>query len=122
MKVWKLVSGILSIVLCLFVMMQSCAVGVADALSEEGMTGGGTGVVVAALLLAAGIVSIVTRNSKSKATFILYLIAGVIGLAGAGDYGDLQVWGAWCLICAVIALISLITGKKKEKITEAEKE
>lgn len=34
MKVWKLVSGILSIVLFVFVTFQSCAAGVANTLSE----------------------------------------------------------------------------------------
>ena len=44
MKTWKLVSGILSTVLFLVVMVQSCAAGVADAIAGQGGTGGGAGI------------------------------------------------------------------------------
>lgn len=63
MKVWKLVSGILSIVLFVFVTFQSCAAGVANTLSENGEVSGTAGVMVAILMLAGGIVSIATRKS-----------------------------------------------------------
>ena len=36
MKIWKLVSGILSIVLVLFVLFQSCAAGLGNALEANG--------------------------------------------------------------------------------------
>ena len=36
MKNWKLVSGILSIVLCVFVLFQSCAAGTYNALEANG--------------------------------------------------------------------------------------
>lgn len=39
MKVAKLVSGILSIVLALLVMFQSCAAGISNALEENGEIG-----------------------------------------------------------------------------------
>ena len=62
MKVWKLVSGILSIVLFLIVSFQSCAAGISNTLSDNGEVGGSAGVLVAIFLLAGGIVSIATRN------------------------------------------------------------
>ena len=71
MKVWKLVSGILSIVLFLIVSFQSCAAGISNTLSDNGEVGGSAGVLVAIFLLAGGIVSIATRNSKGKAEILL---------------------------------------------------
>ena len=68
MKAWKLVSGILSIVLFVIVMFQSCA---------------------------GGIVSIATRSSEKKggniALIILFGLAAMSGFAGYGNYGDLVV-------------------------------
>lgn len=54
MRTWKLVAGILSIVLCMIVLFQSCAVGIANTLEESGDFGGTAGLLVALLLLAGG--------------------------------------------------------------------
>jgi Ca2+/Na+ antiporter len=123
MKIWKLVSGILSIILFALVTMQSCAVGVANALEENGELSGSAGLFVAVLMLAGGIVSIVTRNSEKKggniALIVLFGLAALMGFAGAGSYSDLTVWAAWCLLCAAIAVIALVTGRKKTVKEEA---
>ena len=63
MRVWKLVSGILSIILFAVVMFQSCAAGVVNALEDNGGISGSVGVIVGILMLAGGIVSIATRLS-----------------------------------------------------------
>lgn len=111
MKVWKLVSGILSIVLFGFIIFQSCAAGVSNALEENNEVSGSAGVIVAILMLAAGIVSIVTRNSTGKAAnvalVVMFGIAAVIGFAMAGSYSDLRVWAGWCVLCAVLAIVSM---------------
>ena len=117
MKVWKLVSGILSIVLFLIVSFQSCAAGISNTLSDNGEVGGSAGVLVAIFLLAGGIVSIATRNSKGKggniALIILFGLATIIGLALAGSYLDLKIWAAWCAINVVLAIIALVKNSKK---------
>ena len=74
MKIWKLVSGILCIVLFGLVTFQSCAAGVANAMEENGEIGGSAGVLVAILLLVGGIVSIVTRKSERKGGDIALII------------------------------------------------
>jgi hypothetical protein len=118
MKVWKLVSGILSIVLFLIVSFQSCAAGISNTLSDNGEVGGSAGVLVAIFLLAGGIVSIATRNSKGKggniALIILFGLATIIGLALAGSYLDLKIWAAWCAINVVLAIIALVKTPKKK--------
>ena len=112
MRTWKLVSGILSIVLCLFVLFQSCAAGLSNALQNNGEVGGSAGVIVAVMLLAGGIVSIATRDSYGKggkiALVILYGIGALFGFTLAGSYSDLVIWAVWCLICAVLAIVSII--------------
>ena len=116
MKVWKLVSGILSMILFALVTLQSCAAGVANALEENGETSGSAGLLVAVLMLAGGIVSVATRKSTKKggniAMIVLFGLAALIGFANYGSYSDLAIWSGWCLINAVLAVIALIIGKK----------
>lgn len=93
MKTWKLVSGILSIVLSVFVLFQSA--------------------------LAGGIVSICVRKSVKKggniALVVLFGLAALFGFTGAGSYGDLYIWSFWCLINAVLAVVALVKMKKSLK-------
>ncbi len=118
MKIWKLVSGILSIVLFVFVTFQSCAAGLSNALEENGEVSGSAGIMVAVFMLAGGIVSIATRKSEKKggniALIILFGLAAVLGFANYGSYSDLAIWSGWCLINAVLAVVAIITGKKKQ--------
>ena len=112
MKVWKLVSGIISIILFAVVMFQSCAAGVVNALEDNG---GVSGSVVGILMLAGGIVSIATRNKTGKghdiALIVLFGLAAVFGFAGYGNYSDLVIWSVWCLINAVLAVVSMIKNR-----------
>lgn len=115
MKTWKMVSGILSIVLCLFVAFQSCAAGLYNAMSDNGESSGSAGIIVAIMLLAGGIVSIATRNGGKGgniALIVLYGIGALLGFTMAGSYSDLVIWAAWCLICAVLAIVSLMKSNK----------
>ena len=116
MKIWRLVSGILSIVLSVFVVLQSGAAGLANALEQNGEVGGSAGLLVAIMLLVGGIVSIVVRNGGkggSIALFILFGLGALLGFSGAGSYKDLNIWAGWCLICAVLGLLGIF-GKKKQ--------
>ncbi len=118
MKIWKLVAGILSIVLFFMVVMQSCAAGLSNALEGNGEMSGTAGLFLAILMLTGGIVSIATRKSEKKggniALIILFGLAALIGFSGAGSYGDLVVWASWCLLNAMIALIVLVVPKKQQ--------
>lgn len=118
MKTWKLVSGILSIVLFVFVSFQSCAAGLSNAISENGESGGSGGIILSILMLAGGIVSIATRKSNGKgsniALIVLFGLAAFFGFALAGSFADLNIWAGWCLINAVLAVIAMIRKKKAE--------
>ena len=123
MKVAKLVIGILSIVLSLVIMLQSCAVGISNALAEEGGTSGSTGFFVALLFIVAGIIGIAARSSKGGAiaTTIFYVLAGIFAFSNVGTYSDLIVWGVLALIFALVFFISIFTQnypKKTKSIQE----
>ena len=116
MKTWKLVSGILSIVLFALVAFQSCAAGMANTLEANGESGGSAGIIVAVTLLAGGIVSIATRKGGKGgniALIVLYGIGALLGFMLAGSNTDLNIWAAWCLICAVLAIVALVKTKKE---------
>jgi FtsH-binding integral membrane protein len=114
MKTAKLTLGIISIVLSLIVLFQSCAVGLGTALSNNtNDTSGGTGIIFTILLIAAGIVGIVGRSSKGGtiAAAIIYAIDGLIGTTATGMFADLNVWGAISFIFAAVFLLSVFVGQ-----------
>ncbi len=117
MKIWKLVSGILSIIFFALVAMQSCAVGVANTLEDSGEVSSSAGILVAVLMLAGGIVSIATRGSEKRgsniALLVLFGLAALLGFSNYGSYSDLAIWSGWCLINAVLAVVALALGSKQ---------
>lgn len=116
MKTLKLVLGILAIVLAAFVLFQSCAATTADVFAAGDGVAGASGTIVAAGLLASGIVMIAARNAEGKIADIicaaLLVLVAIVGFTGAGFYTDLIVWSVVCLILAVICIISACMHKK----------
>lgn len=109
--IWKLVSGILSLVLFIWVTFQSCALSVADSLQNNESSDAPGGIIVALMLLAGGITSIAARKSVRGGNIALIVLFGFGALFGIGAHGvfeDLIVWGGWCAICAILALVSLL--------------
>ena len=105
MKVTKLVVGILQIVLALVILLQSCAVGVGNAIDESKDVGGSAGFIVAILFIATGTVYIATRKSDKLggdiAGLIMMLIAWIFAISNAHVYSDLQIWGWLSFIIGV---------------------
>ena len=116
MKIWKLVSGILSMILFVLVAVQSCAAGMVNTLENNGGSSGSVGFFVGILMLAGGIVSVATRKSQGKggniALVILFGLAALMGFAGYGNYSDLVIWAFWCLNNAILAVVAMIKNKK----------
>lgn len=118
MKTWKLVSGILSLVFSAIVLYQSWAASILDQLAnvflDVSSNSGAAGVIVAALMIAGGIVSIITRRGQRAGDIslvILYGLAALVGYTSFGIYKDLVIWSTWCLICAILAVVSLVKIK-----------
>ena len=111
MKTWKLVSGIISIVCFVFVMFQSCAAGLVNAIEDNGGVSGSAGFFVGIFMLVGGIISIATRKSEGKggniALIVVFGLAALIGIALHGNYKDLMIWGIWCLINAILAIVAM---------------
>lgn len=111
---WKLVSGILSMILFIIVSLQSCVVGLGNAVFETGESSGG-GILLAILMLTGGIVGVATRKSEGNggnvALIILFGLAAFFGFVLAGSYTDLNVWAFWCLINAIMAIIAMVKNK-----------
>lgn len=123
MKIWKLVLGILSMIIFIVVTFQSCAVGLSNAIDNNTKDlSASVGIALAVLMLTGGIVSVVTRKSKKNggniALIILFGLAAMIGLTNLGKFEDLIVWSIWCLFNVVIAIISLIINKNNNKETK----
>lgn len=118
MKTWKLVSGILSMILFVVVSFQSCAVGLGNALAENGESGGSGGIILSIFMLSGGIVSVATRKSTGKggniALIILFGLASFFGFALAGSFSDLKIWSFWCLINVILAFAALFKKQKTE--------
>jgi|GEM_PF-116633 hypothetical protein len=123
MKTWKLVSGILSIILFVLMMVQSCTAGLLNIVLSTGESSGTAGVMAAFFILAGGIVSVSTRNGGKGgdiALIVLFGIAALIGLTMAGTiYLDLYAWALWGVINAILALVSLIQKSHANAITNA---
>ena len=117
MKTFKLVIGIICCVLSLFVMFQSCAVGVLNTIEDNSDSSGSAGFFVALLMLSGGIVSIAARNRRGGAiaNIIIFGLAFIIGISNTGTFSDLVVWAVLCAVIAAINLISIFTQKFQNK-------
>lgn len=114
MKTAKLVIGIVSIVLFLFIAFQSCAAGAVNALEGNGESSGSAGMVTAACMLVAGIVGICTRKG-GKGGYVsagFYIFGGIMGISNYGSFSDLLIWS---ILSFVFALVYIIGGIKQNK-------
>ena len=88
MKTAKLVIGIVSIVLFVFIAFQSCAAGMSNALEANGEMSGTAGLLTGILMMTAGIIGIATRNGKKGGAYTaggFYVAAAAIGFFNAGS-------------------------------------
>lgn len=116
MKTVRMVIGIVSFVMALLVMFQSCFAGLGNAMEENGEAGGTGGVALALFAIVAGIIAIVTKNSPGKGPYVaagFYLLGGVIGLMLAGSYSDLYIWAAICIAFGIVFIIGTLVERKK---------
>ena len=125
--VWSsgsLTIGIISIVLFLFIALQSCAVGVGNALQENNSTSGSSGLLCAFVYLVGGILGIVMRNAKGIAglivTAVFYLLGFLMSLADRGEFGDLAIWGGLSLILAAFYIVCAIKTRQRNADNDGE--
>lgn len=116
MKTSKLVTGIITLAFTIMVFFQSCAAGAYNTLEGNGESSGTAGFFVAVLMIAGGIINIVTRKSDAKggsiAALIIFLLASLIGFTLAASFDDLKIWAGWCLIMAIMNIVDIVRKKK----------
>ena len=128
MKVWKLVSGILSIIFSGWVMLGSGVAGFLndlDGSKADSATAVAAGFFVSILMLAGGIVSIAVRNKiderSNGALAVIFGIAALVGVTGGSESVALDFGIVWCLACAVNAVVCIFQNhKNKSKDTDKE--
>lgn len=112
MKIWKLVSGIISIVFSVFIIAQIMIMGLPLYVLN--------GLFIAGLMLAAGIVSVVFWRKKSRGCDITLLILFFLAVfLGSGKYIDLIIWAIWCLACGVVTFVRFIRDTKPIPVSES---
>ncbi|RDY22895.1 hypothetical protein CHF27_011285 [Romboutsia maritimum] len=116
----KKVIGIMSIVLFLIVSFQSMIAGLGNAISANGEASGSAGIMLAICMLIAGILTLVSKNSKGIliTAIVFYVIGGITGLANVGSYADLQIWSILNLIFAALLIFSIVKNKKVKAETK----
>lgn len=115
MKTTKLVIGIISIILSVLVLLQSCAAGVSNTLQDNGEAGGSAGTILAICLLVAGIVAIATRK-EGNGGFIasgFYIAGALLGFLLAGSYKDLTIWATLSAAFGLIFIFGDLRARSK---------
>ena len=116
MKTAKLIIGIISIVLFMIIMFQSCATGVVNALDNNSEDiSGSAGLLLAIAMLIAGIIGIAARKSKggSITAGAFYIFGAIIGFANLGTFGDLIVWSVLALLFGLFFILGTLLIKEK---------
>lgn len=115
----RLVIGIISCCLFFVIMLQSCAVGVSNALVNEGESSGTFGFLLSMVFLISGIISMVMRKKESKVSYILpicfYTGGSLLSAVGAGTYSDLFIWCSLGILFASIILFNYLNSVEAVK-------
>jgi len=116
-KIAKLICGIISIVVFMIIVFQSCAAGLVNVLESNDDTSGTAGVFLAVSMLIAGIIGIATRNNKGGGITAgaFYLVGGIIAFASLGTFTDLIVWSVLSMLFSMLFLVGSVE-KKSSKI------
>lgn len=101
----RLIINILSLVLFVLILFQSCAAGVVNTFIDEESVSGSAGALLAFCMLITGIIGICTRYSTENTgryiTGGLYALGGLMGLGDVGIYEDLELWSILSFLFAI---------------------
>lgn len=118
MKTTKLVVGIIMIVLSVLIFFQASIAGLGNAVAGTGETSGSSGIFLAIMYLASGIVYICTRKKEGLggdiAGLVMMVMASMMGF-NAGSYSDLVIWSWLAFVIGVGFLVWHLAANKKAK-------
>ena len=117
MKTTRLILGIITIVLFVIILFQSCAAGIVNTVGKSSDAGGSAGIFVAFLSLIAGIIAVAARSSAggSMTAGAFYMITAITGISNSNVYKDLSVWGGLYFIFSLFFIISGVKQRKNKK-------
>ena len=117
MKNARLIIGIVSFILFFIILFQSCAAGVVNSVTASSDAGGSAGLIVAFMVVIAGIIAIVCRKNATGSIVagVVYGLSGLVGVATSDVYTDLSIWGGLFIIFAIFYIFSGIKQKKSDK-------
>jgi len=119
MRTWKLVSGILSLILAVYGMfVGTFLIGLANARAGEVIINNTGSYILFLALFACGIVSIQKRSVESIPVDIVIIVLALIGAVSAITLKILIIWVVWCVVVAAAALLDMRNIKKRSKEQE----
>lgn len=115
----RFIISIVTMIFSFFIIFQSCAAGIYNALESNNQSSGTAGVFLCICWWVAGVVNVAKRASRqyAKIAAVAYLIAGLIGLLLAGGFSDLMIYGFASLVFAVICWL----GANPEQLEKIKK-
>lgn len=112
-KIIRLVVGIISMVLPLLILLQSCASGIINIFENPDAADGTAGFLLSIFMLTAGIISVAARKTRGGTITAIsfYLLGTVISDIDVAVFKDLIIWSYVSLIFAILLIISLAMKK-----------
>lgn len=109
MKTARMIFGIISMVLFIFITFQSCAAGLGNTIADNGQASGTAGFLLALFMLIGGILGVAGRKSKpcSIVAGAFYALGGIIGITNVGIFADLKIWS---ILSFGFAVFFILTG------------
>lgn len=110
----KKVIGVISLVLFLFIMLQSCVAGVSNAMEGQGEISGSAGFFLAVSMLIGGILLLISKDKKGVliTAIVFYIIGGLLGITNIGSYSDLAIWSVLSLIFGGLLIFHYFRNKE----------
>lgn len=119
-KTFRLVLGIISIILFLIVSLQSCVAGAANALSSNGEVSGSAGFLLAICMLIAGIVTICLKKKQTTAAYLVpagfYIVGALLAAANVGSYSDLGIQAVLASIFGALHVLFMFRSKNTKAL------
>lgn len=117
MKVWKLVSGLFTILLSLYATFSGMVFSIDNAINDRADKGDSYVLLINLFLFLAGVVSIFVRKSRiagNIAIIVLFGITALIGFSsGGGSHSQWYIVAGWSVLCAAFAALSLLLNVRK---------
>lgn len=110
MKIARLIIGVISLLLCVIITLQSCGAGIVNAFLSTGGSDGTAGLFLVFCWIIGAIILICTRKGGIGPPIagMFYIIGGMVAIANAGIFMDLYVWAILGYLVSVFLSVTSI--------------